>query len=125
MSSSSAGNSAPSANDKRVGVQESDYQKFIMQGNTLASSDLSSLMARQENMTFLGSTTKDKGVDIFGWHPGKETTYNWERERDFKTVSQETLDKMLSMFQMRKKEVDTKKIMPGRSQLQATDFNIG
>jgi hypothetical protein len=102
-----------------------DYDKFMSQGMNMASGEpLMGATARAEQMTLVGAHYDD-GIDILGWKPNKTQTLLYEREKNFKTVGQDALDKMMSMFQMRKKEVDTKKTMPGRSQLQATDFNIG
>lgn len=123
MSSSSSKKSG--AAQSRVGMALTDYDKFMSQGMNMASGDpLFNATARAEQMTLVGAHYDD-GIDILGWKPNKTQSLLYEREKNFKTVGQDALDKMMSMFQMRKKEVDTKKTMPGRSQLQATDFNIG
>jgi hypothetical protein len=96
-----------------------DYNQFVDQGRQLASgANLQSATARDENFDLLRTVRSD---DLLGMREVKI----YGEEKDFKTVGQDTLDRIMSMFQMRKSDIDTKKSMPGRSQLQATDFNIG
>jgi hypothetical protein len=115
MSNSSASYTAP----KRTGMNVSDYNQFIDQGRQLASgADLLVGTARDENFDLLRTVRSN---DLLGLREQKI----YGAEKDFKTVGQDTLDKMMSMFKARKSDIDTRKAMPGRSQLQATDFNIG
>lgn len=109
----------------RIGVSEREYADFMHMGSTLASGgDLLGLKVRSEQMKHVGSHYDD-GIDILGWKPNKTETHVYERESKFKTVGQETLDKMMSMFSLRKKEVDQKRLMPGNSQTRADILNMG
>jgi len=114
MSSKSSSPQQQAQAQARTGVSEIDYAKFLSQGLNLASGgDLLGLSARKEKITQTGF--KPGSFNIFG--SGSEDVYTFQKESDFKTVGQETLDKMMSMFSIRKKEVDQKQLMPGRAQV--------
>jgi hypothetical protein len=118
MSSKSSSPQQQAAPMARTGVSEMDYSRFMSQGLNLASgNDLLGLSVRKENLVQGKTTTRGGGIDIFGWHPGETKSTEFFKEDNFKTVGQETLDKMMSMFSMRKKEVDQKQLMPGRAQV--------
>ena len=81
MSNSTANASAASF---RNGVNKLEYDKFAAQGANLASTDLMGLNAREEYATI--TTDKKSGAKIYN------------AEKDFMSMSQDTLDKMMSMF---------------------------
>lgn len=117
MSSKSSSVGDQAAAVSRSGVGGKELRDFMAQGMNMASGgDLLGLSVRKENLKQVGYYADD-GIDIFGWNPNKTESFLFEREQDFKTVGQETLDKMMSMFSKRKKEVDQKMVMPGRSQV--------
>ena len=111
--------SASVAQAPRTGVSELDYSRFMSQGMNLASgTDLLNLTTRQEQMS------KDYTIrqrSLFG----ADYIDVLKPEEQFKSVSQETLDKMMGMFTNRKKEVDQKKLMPGSSQVLPDILNMG
>lgn len=105
----------------RTGVSELDYSKFANQGANLASTDLMDLSVRNENPERLNAGNPTTMNPFAGPNAPK-----WGAEAGFMAMSQDTLDKMMSMFSMRKKEVDTKRAMPGLSQTMASNqLNIG